>query len=216
MRNLFTALAFMLVTGCATVPESLQVQDEQKLLNYPQVAANPEGSVNQGARWGGVIANVENLADTTLVEMVHYPLRAYGKPIISDESIGRFRVYVDGFLDPMVFEQGRSITFVGQVLGIEEGLVGEHNYQFPTLHADGYHLWREVETVDVTSIHFWPYSHWYGFYHPHFGLRHRVVISNDRRGTSSSHSSNTQSSTQRQPRPERPKRSELERVMNDK
>ena len=173
--KLFTLLTFIMLSGCAVVPESIQVADDNQLIDYPQVSANPDGNIDKTARWGGVIANVQNLPDATMLEMVYYPLRAYGRPNTNEESVGRFRVYVDGFLDPMVYEKGRSITFTGQVLGSEEGSVGEHVYRFPSLKAQGYYLWRNVHRVEVTGVHFWPYYPFYNFHH--YPYHRRVIVS---------------------------------------
>ncbi|MDF2179835.1 Slp family lipoprotein [Aliiglaciecola sp. CAU 1673] len=208
MRSLLL-FSFLLLGGCSTMPDSLQVADENRLVSYPQVAANAEAVKGEPARWGGVIANVQNQQDATLVEMLHYPIRSSGRPLISDQSIGRFRVYVDGFLDPMVFKPGRSVTVSGQVIGIEEGLVGEHTYQFPTLHASGYHLWQEVAEVDVTTISVgfghWPYYR-HGWYAPHswymFPYHQRVIV-RGRGGLSSGGASSPSPATP--PATERPK-----------
>jgi outer membrane lipoprotein len=155
-------LAVLYMAGCTTVPDSLQVAEEVQLVDYPEVVSSPQQSIDKLARWGGVIAEIENQSDVTMLELVFYPLRSYGKPLVSDESIGRFRVYVDGFLDPMVFAKGRLATFTGQVLGVEDGLVGEQKYVFPTLHSQGYHLWKDVQKVDVSAVYVWPY--WYGWH----------------------------------------------------
>lgn len=171
---LFAALS---LAGCSTVPDSIQVTEENQLVDYPQVAANPEQNKDKMARWGGVIAEIENQSDVTMLELVFYPLRGYGRPVVSDESIGRFRVYVDGFLDPMVFAKGRLATFTGQVLGVEDGLVGEQKYVFPTLHSQGYHLWKDERSIDVSAVYVWPYSYWYGwrpspfYYSPYYRYR---------------------------------------------
>lgn len=186
-------VAVMYLSGCAVIPEAIQVQDEAQLINYQQASASPDTTKDKTARWGGVIAHVENLPEATMLEMVHYPLRAYGKPVVSDESIGRFRVYVDGFLDPMVYEKGRSITVTGKVVGIEEGLVGEHKYMFPTIKADGYHLWRNVQQIDVTSLHVWPYYRHYGYGWPYGGFyRHRVILNGGRNSNPSASPTPTQ------------------------
>ena len=85
-----------------------------------------------------------------MVELVQFPLRDYGRPMVSDDSPGRFRVYVDGFLDPVLYEKGRAITFTGKVAGVEKGTVGEQAYEFPTLKAKGYHLWKKRDQSHVT------------------------------------------------------------------
>lgn len=160
MRNLIFSIGLLALAGCSTVPDSVQVPESVNLVSYQQVAGSPDTNKDRIARWGGVVAHIENHTDSTLLEVVHFPLRSYGRPILHDESIGRFRVYVDGFLDPMVFEKGRMMTFAGQVIGTEEGVVGEHQYVFPTLHADGYHLWKDYDRVEVETISVWPSIHY--------------------------------------------------------
>lgn len=147
------------LSACSTVPESVEVPPDTNLVPYQEVAMQPEQFKDSIVRWGGVVANIENHADATLLEVVHYPLRGYGRPVIGRESVGRFRVYVDGFLDPMVYQQGRTMTFAGQVLGIEEGQVGEHVYKFPTVHADGYYLWEDIDRIEIEHISVWPFPY---------------------------------------------------------
>lgn len=199
--RLFSIIGVLVLAGCANVPESIQVDDNVALSNYQQVSADPEGNVNNIVRWGGVIAKVENLPEATLVEVVHYPLRSYGRPVVSSESIGRFRVYVDGFLDPMVIEQGRSITFTGNIVGSEEGVIGEHEYVFPTLQSQGYHLWKNIDRVEVSSIHFWPHHTYWGFGLNYRPFHQRVIIRSGNRqqsgGSSSQGSSNRGGSSPR-------------------
>ena len=192
---MFARISFLLfvalLSGCAAIPESIQVADEAQLIPYQQAAAEPDKSKNRKVRWGGVIAKIENLPDKTKLELVHYPLRSYGRPLVGDQSVGRFRVYVDGFLDPMVYEQGRAITFTGTVMDTEEGAVGEHQYLFPTLNAEGYHLWKDIQRVEITT-HTWPYNHWYGYYgYRMFPVHQRVIIkSSGNRRTNSTGSQN--------------------------
>lgn len=178
MNKVLFSLVLLTLAGCSTLPDNLKLADEQNLVNYQQVAAEPAVVTNKAARWGGVIARVENQPDTTMLEVVHYPLRSYGRPVPSDQSVGRFRVYVDGFLDPMVYEKGRSMTFAGQVLGVENGLVGEHEYVFPTLHANGYYLWKEIQQVDVHAIDLWPYFYWRGHHYSPYYTRHIYIRGN--------------------------------------
>jgi outer membrane lipoprotein len=212
-KKLLLCLIFC-VTACSTVPDSLYISEQTPLVTYEQAVSQADALLNKAARWGGVIAELENLKEGTLVEVVHYPLRGYGKPVISDKSIGRYRVYVDGFLDPVVFEEGRSITFKGVFTGLEEGTVGELNYSFPVIEAQGFHLWREVESVDVAWIEFWPRYHWSSFYWHGVPYRHtrfvhgRVVTDKGRSGFSSDEMKPVKPNTPSAPKP----RSELERI----
>ncbi|MDN4504361.1 Slp family lipoprotein [Alteromonadaceae bacterium BrNp21-10] len=192
-KKILLVLSFISLTACVTVPESIQVSEGTNLVAYQQVMSDPEKTVGNHARWGGVIANVENKADSTLIEMVHHSLRSSGRPIGADESIGRFRVYVKGFLDPMIYKSGRSVTFVGSVIGTETGMVGEHQYEYPALQASSYHMWNEISQVDVTAISIWSGPRWGGWYSwNHFGgwgmspFHHRRVTirSTEHRGSS--------------------------------
>lgn len=176
LRVLFALFIVLSIAGCASFPNAVQLPEETQTVPYEQVMADPENTKGQLAQWGGVVAKVENLPEQTMLEMVYYPLRTYGRPSVGKESIGRFRVYVKGFLDPMVYQEGRSMTFSGEVIGVEEGMVGEHKYMYPTLQAKGYYLWEEIEQVDVTTISVWPYSYWGGWHRWNSWPYHQRVI----------------------------------------
>lgn len=175
LRICSALLVLLFVSGCSSFPDTLKVSDESQLLTYQQVSAQPQASKDKPVRWGGAIAKVENKPDFTLLEIVHYPLRSYGRPIDDDESIGRFRVKIDGFLDPMVYEKGRLVTISGQVLGTEKGLVGEHEYVFPSISSSAYHLWKKVSQTR-TSLHVWPYGYYSGFGWRYGPFGHRVIL----------------------------------------
>ncbi|WP_088330788.1 Slp family lipoprotein [Lacimicrobium sp. SS2-24] len=186
MQRLIFALMVLGLAGCSTVPESIKLENDSNLANYQQVSANPQKAAGTKIRWGGVIARVDNLKQHTRLEMLYYPLRHYGRPITSEESAGRFRVYIDGFLDPMVYKTGRLITVVGEAGGSESGTVGEHQYVFPVVNASGYHMWDERDRVSVTTfgvgMGFWPhyYSSWYGW---HLWPYHQRTIIRSRHST---------------------------------
>ena len=206
-KRVFLALLVLTITGCANIPEPIEVAEGTQLVGYQEAAMQPEAATGKTVRWGGVVALVENRKDQTMLEIVHYPLRSYGRPVVGDQSIGRFRVYVNGFLDPVVYEQGKAVTFVGTATGVEEGLVGEHEYVFPVMDASGYYLWKDVQRVDVTSVHVWPYYGWgIGFpYH----TRHRVYIhsgnsSSGNSGSGGTTSTSTSSTQRRAPTPNPP------------
>jgi outer membrane lipoprotein len=166
-------LVILWLTGCSNIPEQIQLAEDTNLLSYQDAASKSELVSGQTARWGGVIAKIENKPEMTVIEMVYYPLKSYGRPVSRDESIGRFRVYVNGFMDPMVYNVVLSVTFTGEFSGLEEGLVGEHKYVFPTIQSSGYHLWQQIQRVDISGIHMWPYDYWHrGYPRPY----HRRII----------------------------------------
>jgi outer membrane lipoprotein len=152
------------LVGCSTFPDKIKVEDRTKLVSYQDAASKAEQVKGQLLRWGGAIAKIENKEKSTLLELVYYPLTSYGRPITGDESMGRFRISVDGFMDPMVYQVGRLMTFTAQLEGLEDGLVGEAKYVFPKAHAKAYHLWRNIQRVNINSVHIWPYDYWYGHF----------------------------------------------------
>ncbi|MFC6439512.1 Slp family lipoprotein [Bowmanella sp. JS7-9] len=194
LRHIVVSAVLLLLGACASVPDNLKVADDGQLIPYQVVVLNPADHVGKPARWGGVIAEIRNLKSATMIEIAHRELNSSGRPVGADFSAGRFRVYVSGFLDPVVFQTGRTITFVGQVGKVEEGQVGEQAYQFPTLMGQSYQLWSEQQQVDVSSIEFgfgiWPsayHRYWSGWGHSHFGIypsfRRVIVRDNNHRGT---------------------------------
>ncbi len=181
-------LSILLLVGCSTFPDNIAVPDNTALVSYEEASANAEQVKGQTIRWGGAIAKVENKPDYTVFEMVYYPLNGYGRPISDDESMGRFRIKVKGFMDPMVYQTGRLMTFTGQLDGLEKGMVGEHNYVFPHAEAKGYYLWKNVQRVDVIGVNLWHQDYWYGYYprpyHRRYFIRASGSISNQSSPTS--------------------------------
>jgi outer membrane lipoprotein len=157
-------LVTILLAGCQTFPDKLQLDDTTQLITYQDAASKAEQVKGKMLRWGGAIAKVENKPEFTIFEMVYYPLNGYGRPISGDESMGRYRIRVNGFVDPLVYKVGRLMTFTAQLNGLETGLVGEHEYVFPAANVSAYYLWKNVQRVNVSAVHVWPHQYWYGHY----------------------------------------------------
>ena len=177
--RIYALLGTILLAGCSTFPEKLQLEDTTQLVIYEDAASKADQVKGKMLRWGGAIAKVENKQDSTVFEMVYYPLNGYGRPISGEESMGRYRIHVNGFMDPMVYQVGRLMTFTAELNGLEKGLVGEHEYVFPTANVSAYYLWKNVQRIDVSSVHVWPYQYWYGHY-PRSYNRGLIIRSSNR------------------------------------
>jgi len=161
IKLLVGLLVISAVTGCAIVPNEIDVAKNTNLVPFEKVSNNtvsvgpntaaPMSASSKGkkARWGGKIVSVENKKDVSEIEVVFFPENSYGKPRTSMASAGRFKAVVDGFVDPLVFEQGRLITVVGEVGDGQSGIIGEQDYTYPTLNAMGYYMWKESSDVRV-------------------------------------------------------------------
>lgn len=168
---------FLIIGGCAVVPEALQVPENKALTNFSMVRANSNAEQGNLARWGGVIAKVTNNANNSMLEVVHFPLKSSTRPKQGNETQGRFRVYFSGLLDPMIYKVGRSITALGDIATSEQDKIGEHEYTFPVLKASHIHLWKDIQQIDVsvTQDPFWSSpSYWRYPSYPYYPKR--VVI----------------------------------------
>jgi outer membrane lipoprotein len=168
----FTLLVAFFLVGCQSFPDKLQIDDTIQLVTYEDAASKAGQVKGKILRWGGAIAKVENKPDSTVFEMVYYPINGYGRPISGEESMGRYRIRVNGFMDPMVYKIGRFMTFTAELDGLETGLVGEHEYVFPTANVNTYYLWKNVQRIDVRNVHIWPHQYWYSGYQNWYYPRH--------------------------------------------
>ncbi|CAB0149695.1 Outer membrane protein slp [Pseudidiomarina piscicola] len=163
MKYWLVALGALTLSACSTVPDELTVAEGTQLTPYTVALEQPEQAQGKQARWGGVIAEVRNTDNGTTIEVVNYDLNSYGRPAVSDSSDGRFRAQIDGFVDPMVYKKGRSITFTGIIQAPEEGKIDEFRYLFPNLAVNGKYLWKKIDNkpmeVDYSSL--WYRHHWY-------------------------------------------------------
>lgn len=193
--KLLSVLLVLVISGCASVPQVLETAKEQPLVTYEDVVMNkaPQAAM---ARWGGVIAQVENNAQGSIIEMVHYPLKSDGRPNLRKASIGRFKVLIDGFIDPLVFKEERVVSVLGTVGEPIEGMVSEQVYIYPSINATGYYLWEDIEEFEYSQIQvtpFFRFGHHFGFDlgFPFYRTRYHGVY--NERGRIRVRSQNTQS-----------------------
>ncbi|WP_229333442.1 Slp family lipoprotein [Glaciecola sp. MH2013] len=173
--------AAVFLAGCAVYPDQIDVADDVNLVSYEQILNGESAGTGSMARWGGEIVAVENKADYSEIEILHYQNNHYGKPRATAQSAGRFKVRVRDFIDPLVFSKGRLVTFIGEIGEPAEGVIGEQTYVYPVLLADGYHMWKKTQDYDIAAFHFSPFSPFWAF-GPRFGY-HRGWRFYDQGGT---------------------------------
>lgn len=131
---------FLLLAGCASGP--LKTEGVARDLD-PGEAASGE-HVGATVLWGGVVVNAENLADRTRLEIVGYPLdESSQRPLTEAEPQARFLAYRDGYLETAEYGRGRRVTVRGEIIGSEEGRIGEARYTYPAVAVEQLELWRE-------------------------------------------------------------------------
>ncbi|MEF8833417.1 MAG: Slp family lipoprotein [Halofilum sp. (in: g-proteobacteria)] len=142
MRTLCSAILLLVLGGCASAP--LATEGVDGAVTPPAVKDDPEATMGRTVLWGGVIVDARNLPERTRLEIVAYPLsKRTQRPDTDAASSGRFRVYVDGYLETAVYGPGRRFTVRGRVQGTETGRIGEAEYVFPVVKAGAFELWPE-------------------------------------------------------------------------
>jgi outer membrane lipoprotein len=159
------ALSLMILAGCASYPKQVQVADNVALTSYETAV---QQNIDFGtARWSGVIAEISNKADQTRLEVVYFPSGSNGRPAVSDQTQGRFITYIKGFLDPMVYQRGKSVTVLGDLTRSEIGKVDEYEYRYPVIKDASVYLWPKVQETRVEVIDSWsmmrPYPYYWGY-----------------------------------------------------
>lgn len=141
--------------GCAVHPRPYAVHVDQRL-RPADVVAHPKRTRGVHVRWGGmVIADHVGPVRSTLTVLA-YPLTGRGRPLLRRTPWGRFQAVAPGYLDPVLFAQGRLVTVVGMTAGTRVGRVGGARYVYPRVHVLATHVWRLYRPR--------PRSHWnFGF-----------------------------------------------------
>jgi len=160
MRWLVTVLA-VAIAGCASSSGSLY--PDQPLTPFAEARRDSAAHEGELARWEGLIADVQNQPRRSRIEMVYIPLDRQGKPK-DEQSQGRFVAYLDGFVDPLIYSRGRSITVLGTIAAPESGRVGEYEMALPVLMVKEHKLWERVKEVEIRYVDPWfydgPYHRW--------------------------------------------------------
>ncbi len=121
-------------------------------------------------RWGGTLVAVENRPAETWLEIVARPLQADGRPVEDGSSDGRFLARYSGFLDPVIFTQGRLVTVVGAVESEQQRPIDQYSYSFPVVAVESHYLWAPLPPPSS-----YPPPYWDGFrwpYPPYLYPRH--------------------------------------------
>jgi outer membrane lipoprotein len=133
------ALSAATLSGCATTDCVSAVG--RTGLTPAQVAAS-RGYTGERQRWGGTLASARNLADSTELEVIGYPLNGCGQPRTGAKPVGRFILVNPGYLETAEHPPGTPLTATGIIAGTREGNVGGASYRFPLLTGQGVRWWQ--------------------------------------------------------------------------
>jgi len=146
----YLLLSFLLLNACSTVPVAIK---NPPLHDIPYPEATTQKITNfkdAPVRWGGIIVDVENEQNFTLVQVLYYPLDSDGEPQTDKSHAGRFVFKSPGFLEPAVYTANAKITVAGTLTGDIERTVGKKVLRVPLISATTIYLWP---VYDYYSYH---------------------------------------------------------------
>lgn len=129
----------VLLAGCAQ--PVFNVEGTAAGLTPALATADIRAAAGRRVVWGGVLVEVSNLARTSELEILAYPLDRSQRPQRERPPIGRFIAVYPGYLEPVEFAPGSLVTVIGEIQGLDTRPVGEARYTYPVVAARGVHLW---------------------------------------------------------------------------
>ena len=173
MFRLLFIVSVIFFAACAHVPEAIDGEQYQTEISPGMVVNNPDSYQGQRVRWGGVIVEVVNNEQETWIEVLGLPLSSTARPLADrTNSLGRFIVKTQEFLDPEVYQNGLRFTVTGTIGKTIEGKVGERDYLYPTIDVESHYLWpRRTQHRHYVTPGYWFYGFhpYWRFGYPYFG-----------------------------------------------
>lgn len=169
-KLLIAALISLGLSGCVSIPKS--IEGNSTLLasqNYATIRGDLPAYLNKQVRLGGRVLNVINTNNETLFEIAVLPLDSNARPDISGSYQGRIMVKAAKFIEPLTLKD-HLVTVLGTVTGSTVGKVGHASYDFITLQAIGYQVWRvRSEMVPVNDFNYGIGPYWDNTWNPAYG-----------------------------------------------
>jgi len=143
----------MLVTGCAA---GISQQSRAKVTytgSFSALQKTPDAYKGEVILLGGRIIEAKTSPPLSELHVLKLALGTSDRPVISDQSEGRFIVQTNQFLDPAVYQKDMLLTVVGTLKGSKVLPIGGFEYTYPLVEPIEIKLWpKEIQTQPI--IHF--------------------------------------------------------------
>jgi outer membrane lipoprotein len=163
MKRLFIlGIVLSLLSGCVHAVSRDALKEVDREITFSALIKDPTAYQGRVVLLGGVIVTTVNKQEGTLLEVYQTRLDREGRPTDTDRSEGRFLALYQGFLDSVIYAEGRQVTIAGTVQGEKVEPLGEVEYRYPYLLVKEIHLWKEEKPIqyDPDSWDLW-YDPWY-------------------------------------------------------
>jgi outer membrane lipoprotein len=178
MKLLISALALLLIAGCAHVFSETASRQVDSTITFDQLKSDAKPFIGKYVKVGGIIAGLKNTEEGSQLEIVQFKLGSDDIPDESSASGGRFLAVTPDYLDNMVYKTGRPVAIIGEVRGMKTLPLDETQYTYPLVSISEIHVWKKSEAYYYAPPYyynpfFYPYS-WYGppYGYP-YGYRYR-------------------------------------------
>ncbi len=158
----------LLLNACSSLPPAI-TNPPLFDLSYMQAIEKIANYKNAPVRWGGIIVDVENEQNFTLVQVLYYPLDGRGRPMADQAAEGRFLIKSNDFLDPAVYAKDKQITVAGTLIGDLERTIGKKAMRLPLVLAATVHLWPVYAYNNYYDSFGYGYNPYYGGYPYYWG-----------------------------------------------
>jgi outer membrane lipoprotein len=174
MKRHLLSICILLLSACSNLPTAIE-NPPLFDISYKQATRNIAQFKNAPVRWGGVVIDVENEQNYSLVQVLYYPLNSYGRPRIDKPNEGRFLIKSSEFLDPAVYTKDSEITVAGTLNGDVERKVGNKSLRLPLISSTTVYLWPTYAPGNYYGYggygfgYGYPYYGYYGYYPYYWG-----------------------------------------------
>jgi len=132
-------LATIFLSGCAAPV----FRDANGVSPAPaELVARADAGAGTSVVWGGTLLAVRNLADATELHVQAYPLDRDQRPRATAAPTGRFIVRMPGFVEPLEYPPGISVTVRGTVHGVRRVPIDGRAFAYALVDDATVHRWR--------------------------------------------------------------------------
>lgn len=161
-RLLSLIIITVFISSCAHVISRQSREKARTDVSFSFLQKNIDKFIGSTFIFGGVIINIQNTDEGTIIEARHSPIDFQGAIIDPDVSEGRFMAMFNGYLDPLIYKKGREITIAGELIGSREKTIGEIQYSYPLFAIREIFLWKEKKEFYAYPPPPYPYPYyWY-------------------------------------------------------
>ena len=158
-------LVLLTLGGCGSVLSKDALYGVNYEVDYPQLKAAPDANLGKTIIVGGMILNNELTNDGTTLEILKYTLDKRDEPQGPDEVNGRFLARTSQLLDPSIYAEGRLVSMVATLRGVETKPLQKMSYHYPVFEIVELYLVpeRQADWPGYYPYYWDPWPYWYRY-----------------------------------------------------